>query len=332
MNRALTGIRPTGELTIANHVGAMQPIVEMQETYDGPVNVFVADLHGLTDQEPDLINRTRMDTARSLVAAGIDPERTTVYLQSQIEEATVALAGILDRHTKVSELLLIPTLKEKLKDDQTAESANLALLRYPVLMAADICIQDATDVPVGEDQLPHIEFTRRVARRFNQAYGKGETVLVEPSILATKAIRIAALTGEGKMSKSNPKGAVFLKDTPDAVAAKVKRAQTALPGEMTPALESHFTLAESLCTTPEQKAELESIRVAHEDGQKVMGGFKDFLTERTNAFLGQFQERYNGLTDAEIKKILQDGGTKAQDQAQQVLSRSRSAMGLVDFL
>lgn len=332
MGRALTGIRPTGELTIANHVGAMQPIVGMQEAYDGPVNVFVADLHGLTDQEPDLINRTRMDTARSLVAAGIDPERTNVYLQSQIEEATVALAGILDRHTTVAELLRIPTLKEKLKRGQEAETASLALFRYPVLMAADICIQDATDVPVGEDQIPHIEFTRHVARRFNREYGNGETVLVEPSVLATKAIRIAALNGEGKMSKSNPNSAIFLKDTPNVVAAKVKRAETALPGEMSPALESHFTLAESLCTTPEQKAELENIRTAHNDGRKVMGAFKEFLTDRTNAFLGEFQGRYDSLTDAEIKKILQDGGAKAQDQAQQVLSRSRSSMGLVDFL
>jgi len=332
MSRALTGIRPTGELTIANYVGAMQPMVEMQDTYDGPVNVFVADLHGLTDQEPDVVNGMRMDTARSLVAAGIDPERTTVYLQSQIQEATESLAGVLGRHAKVSELLLIPTLKEKLKYGQAAESATLALLSYPVLMAADICIQDATDVPVGKDQLPHIEFTRHVARRFNQTYGKGETTLVEPAILATRAIRIAALNGEGKMSKSNPTSAIFLKDTPDMVAAKVKRAPTAHPGEMSPALESHFTLAEALCTTPEQKAELESIRAAHTDGQKVMGSFKDFLTDRTNTFLGQFQQRYNNLTDAEVKGILRDGGARAEDQARQVLSRVRSAMGLVDFL
>ncbi|HEV2402613.1 MAG TPA: tryptophan--tRNA ligase [Candidatus Saccharimonadales bacterium] len=331
MSIALTGIRPTGDLTIANYVGAMQPIVDMQETFDGPVNVFVADIHGLTDQEPDLVNRTRLDTARSLVAAGIDPERTTVYLQSQIEEETVALAGILDRHTTVAELLRIPTLKEKLKRGQEAETATLALFRYPVLMAADICIQDATDVPVGEDQIPHIEFTRRVARRFNKEYGEGETVLVEPSVLALQAVRIAALNGDGKMSKSSPNSAIFLKDSPTEVAAKVKRAQTALPGEMTPVLESHFTLADALSTSPEQKAELAHMKAAHEDGQPVMKDFKVLLTDRINGFLEEFQGRYDSLTDDEVRRVLIDGAEKAHNQARTVLDRTKQAMGLVAF-
>jgi len=330
-NIALTGVRPTGDLTIANYVGAMQPIVGMQETFDGPVNVFVADLHGLTDQEPDLVNRTRLDTARSLIAAGIDPERTTVYLQSQIEEETVALAGILDRHTTVAELLRVPTLKEKLKRGQEAETATLALFRYPVLMAADINIQDATHVPVGEDQIPHIELTRRLARRFNNDYGKGQTILVEPEVLSMQAVRIAALNGEGKMSKSNPNSAIFLKDDRTTVAAKVKRAQTALPGEMNPALESHFTLADALSVTREQVEEVARVRAAHEDGQKVMGDFKGLLTDRVNAFLGEFQGRYDSLTDAEVRAILIAGQEKARTKAREVLDRTKRAMGFVAF-
>lgn len=338
-NIALTGVRPTGDLTIANYVGAMQPMVEMQDTFDGPVNVFVADLHGLTDQEPDLVNRTRLDTARSLLAAGIDPERTTVYLQSQIEEETVALASILDRHVSVKELLRVPTLKEKMKladgtpeeEEEGAKRATLALFRYPVLMAADITIQDATHVPVGEDQIPHIELTRRFARRFNNEYGKGETILVEPEVLAVQAVRIAALNGDGKMSKSNPNSAIFLKDDPATVAAKVKRAQTALPGEMNPALESHFTLASALSATPEQAAEVTAVRAAHEDGQKVMGEFKGLLADRVNGFLGEFQSRYDSLTDAQIRQILLDGREKAHGKAREVLDRTKRAMGFVAF-
>lgn len=331
MNRALTGIRPTGDLTIANYVGAMQPIVDMQETFDGPVNVFVADIHGLTDQEPELVNRTRLDTARSLVAAGVNPERTTVYLQSQIEEETVVLEGIMSRHATVAEMLRVPTLKEKLKRGQEAENATMALLRYPLTMAADICIQGATDVPVGQDQIPHIEITRKVARRFNRQYGSDEQILVEPKVLAVDAIRIAALNGDGKMSKSSPNSAIFLKDDPSQVAAKVKRAQTAPSGEMTPALESHFKLAQALCKSEVEIVELKRIQDAHMDGRPAMKDFKDFLTDRTNVFLGEFQERYDSLSDQEVRAMLLDGAEQAHEQARAVLSRTRQAMGFVPF-
>jgi tryptophanyl-tRNA synthetase len=307
-------------------------MVELQKSFDGPVNVFVADLHGLTDQEPDLVNRTRLDTARSLIAAGIDSSRTTVYLQSQIEEETVALASILDRHTTVAELMRIPTLKEKLKRGQEAENATLALFRYPILMAADICVQDATHVPVGEDQIPHIEFARRVVRRFNSEYGEeGGAVLVEPEVLTMRALRIIALDGQGKMSKSRPNGAILLKDSPEEVAKKVKRAQTAMPGETSPALESHFTLARALCTSPEDVAEYESLQAAHNDGQLVMKEFKDFLTIRINAFLSVFQGQFDSLSDAEVKGILLDGAEKAHEHARKVLDRTKKAMGFVTF-
>lgn len=330
--RALTGIRPTGDLTVANYVGAMKPLVEMQESFNGPVNIFVADLHGLTDQEPGLVNRTRLDTARSLLASGIDPSKTNVYLQSQIEDQTTVLASVLDRHTSVAEVLRIPTLKEKLKRGQQAENATVALLRYPILMAADICIQDATHVPVGQDQIPHIEFTRDVARRFNRQYGEGRSVLVMPTVLATEAIRIAALNGDGKMSKSNPNSAIFLKDSPKEVAAKVKRAQTATGGHMTPALESHFKLANALSNTPAEKAELARIYDAHMDGGRVMGEFKTFLADRTNGFLGRFQERFNSLSDDAVKRVLTEGGERATDQANRVVERTKRAMGFVAFL
>jgi tryptophanyl-tRNA synthetase len=331
MSVALTGVRPTGELTIANLVGAMQPMVELQDTFDGPVNIFAADLHGLTDQEPDLVNSTRLDTVRSLLAAGIEPNKTTVYLQSQISEPTIELATYFDRHTTRNELERVPTLKEKIKAGQETGAINLSLLRYPVLMAADICIQDATYVPVGEDQLPHIEFTRKLARRFNNQYGNGEAVLVQPDLLAVESLRIASLDGEGKMSKSRPNGAILLRDTPDAVAQKVKKAQTAAPGEMTDVLESHFTLCAALASTDEERAAFAELRDQHCQGGRIMGSFKTAMTEVITRRLTDYQERYNGITDKEVHDVLVDGGQRAAAKAEDVILRVRSAMGIVAF-
>jgi tryptophanyl-tRNA synthetase len=309
----------------------MDPMVDLQETFDGPVNVFVADLHGLTDQEPDVVNRMRLDTARSLLAAGINADNTTVYLQSQIEPQTVGLASYFDRHTTANELQRIPTLKEKIKAGQDEGSVNMSLLRYPVLMAADICIQDATYVPVGEDQLPHIEFTRRVARRFNNQYGEGEAILAEPELLAVESLRILALDGVGKMSKSRPNGAILLKNTADEVARKVKRAQTALPGEMTDVLESHFALGSALAQTSEDRHALDAIRNDHMAGKKVMGDFKTALTDTVNRRLVTFQERYDGLSDREVREVLVEGGERAAAKADEVIARVQSAMGFVAF-
>jgi tryptophanyl-tRNA synthetase len=328
--RVVTGIRPTGDLSIANYVGAMKPIGELQDSYPGPINAFVADIHGLTDQEPGLISSLREDTVRSFIAAGIDPERVNIYLQTQIEEPTVILSHYLDRHVSVAELLRVPTLKDKLKKGQGVENVNVALARYPILMASDIFVQDATDVPVGQDQHAHIEFARDLARKFNNEYGEGEAVIIVPQIMAVRALRILALNGEGKMSKSNPRGAIFLKDSPDVVGDKVKRAQTAAAGEMNDVLESHFTLCEELCTTPEQSSYLNQLRVQHLQGDTVMKEFKVLMTDLVNNFLAEFQEKYNSISDAQVQEVLEAGGEDAMAQASGVLARVKTAMGFED--
>lgn len=329
MSIALTGIRPTGDLTVANYVGAMQPMVELQETFDGEVNVFVADLHALTDQEPDVVNRTRLDTVRSYIAAGTDPDQTNVYLQSQIGRPTMELASLLDRHISLAELQRIPTLKEKLKPGQGEAEATVALARYPILMAADIMIANATHVPVGADQIPHIEVTRKLARRFNRAYANGEPVLVEPDLLVVEGIKIAGLDASPKMSKSKPNGALFLNDAPDVVAKKIKRATTAAAGEMTPALESHFLLADRLAATDAERETVADLKAAHLDGSQVMGAFKAALTDITNGFLHGFQERFQNVSDADVKAALRTGGEHATVQAEEVMLRVSRALGFV---
>lgn len=276
-----------------------------------------------------MVNANRLDTVRSFLAAGADPERTNIYLQSQVEEPTVVLANYMDRHTTISELLRNPTLKDKLKYDAKAESINVALGRYPILMAADIFVQDADKVPVGEDQYPHIEFARRLARRFNNEYGKGESIIVEPEVIAVEALRILALNGDGKMSKSNPRGAIFLKDTPEDVEGKIKRAKTDAPGEMNDSLESHFTLCRHLCKDEQQAQHLERFKAAHLDGKPIMADFKKFMTELVNNYLDEFQTNYNSITPSDVQSVITNGGQQAFDQASGVVARAKRAMGVI---
>lgn len=331
--RALTGVRPTGDLTLANYLGAIQPIVDMQDTFVGEINVFVADIHGLTDQEPSKVQQSIISSAKSLVAVGVDPERSTVYLQSQIEEPTLWLAHMLDRHTTPSELSRAPTLKDKIKDSSEAENVNMSVFRYPVLMAADIAIQAATHVPVGEDQMPHIEFTRHVVRRFNRAYGAGQAILTEPQGLARTPIRIAALQERhGKMSKSQPSSALLLRDPPDEIARKIKKAQTGPAGQMPPILESHFLMARLLSGEDSQKADIDRLKLAHMAGEVVMGQFKSALTDIVNAFLHGYRERYDEISDAEVKDLLRRGGQRVEHYAHDTAARARSALGLVSVL
>lgn len=327
--RALTGIRPTGDLTVANYVGAIEPMAALQDSFDGPINAFVADIHALTDQEPEVINRTRLDTVRAYLAGGVSPTRSILYLQSQIGSQTQELAGVLDRHISMAELLRVPNLKEKIRDGDRIETASVALARYPILMAADIIIEDATHVPVGQDQLPHIEVTRKLARRFNTAYGDGEDILVVPEHLAAESIKIAALNGDPKMSKSQPRGAIFLNDDVDEVHRKIRRAQGAEPGEMTDVLASHYLLSERLAQTPQDLAELEAVKRDHMDGQPVMGRFKDIMGGIVTRFLVDYQRKFENITDAEVKQALRDGGEQARDKADEVLRRVRTSMNFV---
>lgn len=328
-SRALTGVRPTGELTIGNYLGAIQPVVKMQEEFDGPVSVFVADIHGLTDQEPQTVSATRLIAARALLAAGIDTSRTSMYLQSQVENQTLYLANLFDRHITPAELERVPTLKDKLKADQGTSSVNLSLFRYPVLMAADIAIQDATHVPVGEDQLSHLELTRKLVRRFNTRYATDGNILVEPESLTRKALRIAALNArDGKMSKSRPQSAILLRDTKDEVAKKIKKAQTALPGEMNETLDSHFTVAELLSADSDAASEVLDLRSAHLNGEMVMADFKTLLTDRLNDFLADFHGRYESIDERDVKLALTEGGEQANDKADNVVYRVRNSLGL----
>lgn len=281
----LTGIRPTSNLTIANYVGAIMPILAFQEQGIRPY-VFVADIHALTDNEPEVL-KYGDEILIDLLAAGIDPAKTIVYKQSSIANEIGVLTLLLARHVSVAELLRLPTLKEKVKSE-TVENANALLMMYPVMMTADILVQRANIIPVGKDQESHIEIARKIARRFNQDI---KEIFPEPKTHVMDMVKILSLRGESKMSKSQPDDAIFLTDTSDTVKKKIKRAQTAVAGKMSDNMESNITLIKAICGNAKVLKEVDHIINDHMSGLNVMGDFKKIFTEIVIDFLSGFQSK-----------------------------------------
>lgn len=229
------------------------------------------------------------------------------------------------RHISIAELMRVPTLKDKLREGQKEENASALLATYPVMMAADILIQRAKEVPVGEDQVPHIEVTRLLAKRFNLQYGP---TLYVPKVQQVETLRIRSLKGEGKMSKTNPNGAIFLTDSLDEVARKIKKAETAFAGEMSPTLASHVSLIKGLTNRSEDRTQIDEIIKAHMQGQSVMGDFKRKFTEITLAFIDKFQQRRAQVVadPTYIPAVLEHGARKARANADETLNSVYSAM------
>ncbi len=320
----LTGVRPTGNLTIANYLGAIKPLTELQAQGLKTV-IFVADMHGLTDNEPKFIKANIKEIIADYLGLGIDPKKIFIYVQSDISTELLELTMLLLRHITIAELLRVPTLKDKLKQNQTPENANSLLAIYPVLMAADILIQRSKFIPVGEDQKSHIEVTKLLARRFNTKYGN---LLPIPEMQLVKPLKILGLKGFGKMSKSDPNNAIFLTDTPEIISKKIKGAETANPGEMTPILESHFLLARELCVTEEESERINQFEIDHLLGKKVMGEFKVFLEMIIVNFLSSFQEKRALILkqDGLIEEIVQQGKNFALKNAKDTLIQIRISL------
>ena len=320
----LTGIRPTGDLTVANYLGAIAPIVELQSQGVSPV-VFVADIHAITDNEPAIVRQYIHGVVADYIALGIDPRKAQIYRQSDIAGEVTTFTALLARHISVAELLRVPTLKDKLRKSSRPETANALLLLYPVLMAADILLNRAEKIPVGEDQLAHMEITRLLVRRFNKRYGE---ILPMPQVLQIKSLRILSLKGEGKMSKTNPGGAIFLTENIETVARKIKTAETAFEGETNKKLESHILIAKGLAKTKSERDEIDAIIQAHKNGKRVMGQFKQLLTHIVQNFLKEFQtKRAEIMRDPlYISSILEEGAKVARKNAVETLNEVKKVL------
>jgi tryptophanyl-tRNA synthetase len=220
MSRIFSGIQPSGELHLGNYLGAVKNWVKLQ--HDHETIISIVDYHAITVQyDPAQLRVRRREMAVSLLAAGIDPKVATLFVQSQVPQHT-ELAWILNTITPLGELERQTQFKEKA---QRQESVNAGLLNYPVLQAADILLYRANLVPVGEDQVQHLELSRVVARRWNAQYGAGEDFFPEPQPALTPTRRIMGLDGQSKMSKSM-NNTIGLLESPDEIWAKLRPAVT----------------------------------------------------------------------------------------------------------
>ena len=216
--RVFSGARPTGKQHIGNYLGAIQNYVALQEEYD--CVYCVVDLHALTSmQDTSQLQEYNREIVLDWLAAGMDPERTIIFIQSHVPEVT-ELHTLLSMVTPLSWLMRVPTFKEKVK--QQPENVNYGLVGYPVLQAADITLYKGEVVPIGEDQLPHLELAREIVRRFNNQFGE---TLIEPVAKLTSFPRIVGLDGSDKMGKSTG-NAIELAATPEETEEQIMAAVT----------------------------------------------------------------------------------------------------------
>jgi tryptophanyl-tRNA synthetase len=320
-------MRTTSGMTIGNLIGAVKPILDILDDDSlGRPMLFVADMHSLTTNEPKETQQYVLSVLKDYIAAGLDPNKTDLFIQSQIAEEVSKMSIYLSRLVTVSELLRIPTLKEKIRHGQSEMTVNGLLAFYPIMMAADILLQGSEYVPVGKDQYPHLEMTCEMVRKFNKKYG--ETLLEPKPLVQGDPVTILSLTGNGnKMSKTEPNGAIILSDDIDVSLKKIKRAKTAFAGEMNDDLESLKNIADYVATK-EEGEEIDRLVKEHMDGKQVMGDFKKLLMDSMERFLKDFKAKKEEITDDYVLELTKKGSEKAKSNARKVLKDVEQAMGM----
>ena len=322
--RIFSGIQPSGNLHIGNYLGAIKNWVTLQDEYE---SIFcVVDLHAITvPQNPEELSRKTIEIAKICLAAGIDPEKSAIFIQSHVPEHA-ELTWILNTIAKISELERMTQFKDKA--GKNWEGVGVGLLDYPALMAADILLYDTQVVPVGEDQVQHIELTRTLAKRFNSKFG--ETFVIPEPYVRKEGMRIMGLDDPGKkMSKSasSEYNYISLTDDENAVNRKIKKAVTDSGSEIIysdskPALKNLINIY-SLFANKSVK-EIEKIYV-----NKGYAKFKNDLAKVITGFLVPFQRKMADLSDKVVLGILKKGAEKVRPLAQKKLQEVKKKMGFV---
>lgn len=324
MDIVLSGIKPTGQLTLGNYIGALKNFKDYQD--ENQVFIFIADLHALTlPIDPRVLYQNSRDICAFYLAAGLDPTRTAIFLQSDVHEHA-ELSTILGNYAYMGEMSRMTQFKEKsLKLND--KSIGCGLFTYPILMAADIVLYGAKKIPVGEDQKQHVELARNLVERFNNRYGE---VLVMPEPIVPKiGARIMSLSDPTKkMSKSEEKGDIFLKDDPAKARKKIMSAVTDSEAcvkydkENKPGISNLLMIYASLKNISIQEAEKE-----FENSQ--YGAFKKAVADVVCNFLTSFQAKYNEiLQSGMIDQILKEGAIKASKVASVTLKSVKHVVGL----
>jgi tryptophanyl-tRNA synthetase len=323
----LTGDRPTGALHLGHYVGSLKMRVDLQEKID--TFVLIADLHVLTTRTRDLeeVGHNIRDCVLDYLSVGIDPGKTTIYLQSLVPEV-LELFWLFMPLVGVPRAQRIPTLKEQVRDLQL-ESASMALLSYPVLQSADILMVKGDVVPVGKDQASHIELTREIARRFNQTYGE---VFPEPDSYITPVL--IGTDGQAKASKSIG-NVIMLSDSAAEVEAKVRtmftdpnRIRADIPGKVegNPVFiyHDHFN---------DDADEVNELKMRYRKGTVGDVEVKKKLAAAINRFLDPIRDRRDRFASQKglVEEIIEAGSARAREACQNTLGEAREAMGLTYF-
>ena len=326
--RILSGIQPSGAVTLGNYVGALRNWVELQKSDEYECYFMLADLHTITvRQEAKVLRKNAIDLLALFLAAGIDPQKSPVFFQSHIP-AHVQLSWVLSCNTYMGELSRMTQFKDKSR--KHADNINAGLFTYPVLMAADILLYQADLVPVGEDQKQHLEITRDIAKRFNNAYS--ETFKIPEPYIPKVGARIMSLQDPTqKMSKSDPNenAYILLLDKPDAIVRKIKRAVTdsgseVRRGEGKEGIENLMSIYGAVTgkTMEETEAEFEG---------KGYGVFKSAVADAVVAALEPIQKRYAELTANRdyLEDVYRSGAQIAERTAFKTIAKVYRKVGFI---
>ncbi len=344
----VSGIRATGNLHLGNYFGALNKFVRMQDDYD--CLFFIADLHALTTHpDPKMLHSNVKNILAEYLAAGIDPEKATIFVQSDVPEIS-ELYLLLNMHVGIGELMRTASFKDTARNqlgiksenediekeiigNESNKRVNAGLLTYPTLMAVDILIQKAHKVPVGKDQEQHLELTRRFARRFNSFYGVDLFPEPENFNFGGAPVKVPGLDGSGKMGKSEG-NCIYLIDEEKVLRKKVMRAVTDEgPKEpispVSQPIQNLFTLME-LTSSPET---LQQFRDAYADCSIRYGDLKKQLAEDILKITLPIRERILEIQndDAYINRVVRQGAERARERAAQTLKEVREIMGIRKF-
>ena len=324
--RILTGLKPTGELTLGNYIGAISQMAELSNDENNEVYLFVADLHALTEyQDPSTLRERIKKFIAMYIACGIDPEKVSIYIQSDNEYIPM-ISWILECNTYYGEASRMIQFKEKSKGK---ENFTVGLLTYPILMAADILYCDADLVPVGIDQKQHVEIARDIAERFNNKYGK--TFKLPEPLISKEGIKIKDLKDPSKkMSKSevNPNGVISLFDSPEIVSKKIMGATTDSENlvyfdeENKPGISNLLNIASVI-----SKRSIDDI--ANEYKASGYGNFKKYVASLTSNMISDIQEKYNYIINSgKLEEILNKGKENSRKLAYEKMIEIKKKVGL----
>lgn len=320
--RVLSGIKPSGKLHIGNYLGALQNFVKLQDEYEG--FFAVVDLHSLTEKfDPKTKGQEIIDTMIDFLAVGLDPEKSTLFIQSHVPQHT-ELAWIFSCLTPVAELERMTQYKDFIT---RGHPANAGLFTYPILQAADILLYKPKAVPVGEDQLQHLELTNDIARKFNNRFG--ETFpKVRP--LLTRAPRVMSLSDPAKkMSKSEPAGCIFLSDEPSVIEKKLARAVTdkGTEKQMSIGTKNLFSLLEIFGEPQQYEFYLEQRKA----GTVRYADMKKNLAKVISHHFSDYRKRRKELEQNPeyLKEVISNGAARAHRAAGQILSEVKQKIGLI---